>query len=343
MSKKLRTPLIIATVAIVAFLLLWRNLNHTSSWKPSLFSLKSPNTITKFTLVSNNDKLSPLSFERKNNSWFVSNGKDSFLADTQSVYQLLQWAMPRLHLKTPVSNQEEKHIERNLAVSGTKATFYVNGEAVHTIYVGGPTQDQEATYMYYPNTDRPCIVEIQGYHGYLTPFFNCNINLWRSVYLLQSDPSEIASLQVHWHQFPEKSFSIKRDKDQLTLLDSKNTPVAAKKGLVAGYLFLCKDFAREAGEPAGINHDENAKSAILKSKPFLTFIYTFNNGEKLTFDCYPVKDAREAISIDAKPKETSLNETELFWVKSSKDPSLWMAQDIILKNRMKTVNDFLLN
>lgn len=341
MSNKYLKPVAIAAIALIAFFLLWRNMDHTSTWKPNLFALKNPNEITKFTFTPNDAKRPPLSFEKINNTWFVFNQQSRFPADTNSIHLLLNWAMPKLRIKLPTSDLEKKTVTRNLTLNGVKATFYVNQNPVHTIYVGGSTQSNEATYMYYPETERPCVVEVPGFQGYLTPYFNTDIQVWRSVYLFATDPSQIKSLKVFYPANPAESFTVQQSGDDLALLNQEGRKVEAKRGLIAGYLLMCKDFAREAGSVAGINRDVAQKEAILKSTPLAIFTYTTVQNQTTSIAIYPVPSGYEDVAIDAKPTETSTKQTELFWVKSNNDPYIWMAQDIVLRNRLKKMSDFL--
>ncbi len=341
MSKKYFKPLAIAIIAVIAFFLLWRNMDHTSDWKPNLFALKNPNEITKFTFTPNNSKRPPLSFEKINNQWFVFDKNSRFLADTASIHLLLKWAMPKLRIKLPTSDEEKKTVTRNLTLNGVKATFYNGNTPVHTIYVGGSTQSNEATYMYFPETDRPCVVEVPGFQGYLTPYFNTDIHVWRSVYLFAAEPSVIKSIQVVYPNNKAESFTIQQSGEELSLMNHEGQKVEAKRGLIAGYLLLCKDFAREAGAVAGINRDPSQKDAVLKSSPLAIFNYTTIQNQTTSIAIYPVPSGFEDVTINATPSETSTTQTELFWVKSNRDPYIWMAQDIVLRNRLKKMSDFL--
>ena len=341
MSKKFIKPIAIAIIALVAFFFLWQNMNITSTWKPNLFALKNPNKITKFTFTPNNAKQQPLSFEKINNVWYVFNNNVKYVADSASIHLLIQWAMPRLKIKLPTSDNEKKSVTRNLTLNGVKATFFEGNDPVHTIYVGGSTQSNEATYMYYPETERPCVVEIPGFQGYLTPYFNTDIQVWRSVFLFSENPNNIKLLTVTYPSKKNRSFTIQQLGDELTLLNSEGQKVDGKRGLIAGYLIMSKDFAREAGSVAGINQDATQKDAILKSTPLVIFNYTTSNNQKTSISVYPVPSGFEDVAIDAKPTETTTKQTELFWVKSSNDPYIWMAQDIVLRNRIKQLSDFL--
>ena len=341
MNRKYFKPIAIAAIALIAFFTLWRNMNHTSNWKPDLFALKNPNDITKFVFTPNNDKKTSLQFQKIDGVWFVINNTDKYVADTSSINLLLNWAMPKLKIKRPTSDEEKKFATRALTIDGTKATFYKDNEPVHTIYIGNSTQANDATYMFYPETDRPCVVEIPGFQGYVTPYFNNDINSWRTPYLINEEPSNIEKLSIFYPFNPTESFSILQQNDELTLLNSQNKSVNAKRGLIAGYLLLCKDFAREAGQVAGINSDLLKRDTILKSTPYVLFTYTLKSKKQIVIQAYPLPNSAEPISMQANRETAKTISTELYWVKASNDPLIWMAQDVILKNRLKKLSDFL--
>ncbi len=341
MNKKLLKPFIIIVIAIAAFTLLWKNLDNTSKWDPDLFALQNSSNVDRMVFTPNNDKIKPIEFVRINGDWFIKTSKELHLADSTNIAMLLNWAMPRLKIKMPVSDQQKKHVVAAMAHDATKATFYVNNKPIHTIYVGGSTQDNMSTYMFYPDTDRPCIVEIPGFQGYLTPYFITDPNIWKSPLLVHSETHEIRQLNVLYPHQPENSFSINQQNDQLTLTEYKSNKVLpAKNSLMAGYLLFSKDFTRETGPVPAINNAGAQKDSILRVKPLALFEYVYTNGKKITLTIIP-QNAYENVLINAKPTETETVQTAVYWVKSSEDGYIWTAQDIALKNRLKSKSDFI--
>ena len=333
-------PIGIAVIAVVSAILLWKNINHTGNYKPDMFALKNPERVDAFRFTPNDPKNAPLYFQKKNNQWYVYNQLDTFLADSQNIQMLLGWAMRKLKVQRPVSGESVKNPSRKMALSAVKASFSIDGKETHAIYVGGSTQDNMATYMYMPEYDNPCIVEIPGFQGYLTPYFNTDIHIWRSLKLVNLNPNDIESLKVIWHQNPKNSFEIIQKENQINLFDMQQNALNANKSLLAGYLILCSEFSREAGSVAGINKDKKQKDSVLSSNPIVSFIYTLKNQQQSRLDIFP-HQGFEDIIIDARPESTETIQTALFWVRSSEDPHLWLSQDIILENRMKSVSDFL--
>ena len=341
MNKKILKPLFIIVVAISAFTLLWKNLDNTSDWDPNLFALQNPASVDRMVFTPNNEKVKPIEFVRINGDWFIKIKNDLVLADSSNISMLLNWAMPRLKIKMPVSDQQKKHVVAAMAHDATKATFFINNKPVHTIYVGGSTQDNMSTYMFYPDTDRPCIVEIPGFQGYLTPYFMTDPNIWKSPLLIHSETHEIRQLHVYYPHQPQNSFSLNQQYEQLTLTDYKtNKVIPAKSSLMAGYLLFSKDFTREIGPVPAINNAVAMKDSILRSKPLAILEYVYTNGKKISLTIIP-QNSFEDILIDAKPTETETVQTALYWVKSSEDAYVWTAQDIAIKNRLKSKFDFI--
>ena len=333
-------PLLVALIALIAAAALYKNLNQTGDYNPDMFALTQPERIDAFRFVPNDPKSAPLYFVKKNQVWYVYNQYDTFQADSQNVQMLLFWAVKKLKVQRPVNGQSVKNLSRKMALSAVKATFSQNGKDVHEIFVGGSTQDNMATYMYTPEYDQPCIVEIPGFQGYLSPYFNTDIHIWRTLQLINIEPSQIKSLSVQWPQQPQNSFSIHQENNQLQLRNAQNQPVEANKSLLAGYLLQCSQFSREAGSVAGINKAPLQKDSVTSQIPLLVFKYTQQNNKIITLTVF-AHQGFEDILVDARPEQTETVQTALFWVQSSQDPNLWLSQDIVLKNRMKTLTDFL--
>ena len=333
-------PILVAVIAIIAAISLWKKINQTGNYQPDMFALKNPEQIDAFRFVPNDPKNAPLYFKKKNNQWYVCNQIDTFPADSQNVQMLLNWAMRKLKVQRPVTGESVKNLSRKMALSAVKASFSINGKEVHSIYVGGSTQDNMATYMYKADYDNPCIVEIPGFQGYLTPYFNNDIHIWRTLKLVQLNPNDIQSLKVTWPQHPEKSFEILQENNQIQIKDSKNSIRKANRSLLAGYLILCSEFSREAGTVAGINKDKQLKDSISSLPPIISFQYTTTQNQVTTLNVF-AHQGFEDIIMDARPDATETVQTALYWVKSSQDPHLWLSQDIVLQNRMKSLSDFL--
>jgi hypothetical protein len=339
LKKTYIKPILIALISLISLTFLWRNLNQTAAYDSKMFAIENSEDITEFRFTPNNKKTPPLYFKKSQQGWIVYNATDTFPADTANVNMLLFWAMKKLKVQRPVSQTLIKNLSRTMALTATKATFSKNGKDFHSIYVGGSTQDNMATYMYMSQTEQPFIVEIPGFQGYLTPYFNTDIHIWRSLKLIDIPTSEIVSLSVSWPTNPAQNFTIIQNQNELQLFNGLNQKTPANHSLLAGYLILCSEFSREAGSVAGINKSKSAKDSIFQQIPLVSFTYQTSKKKSITLNIYP-HQGFEDILVDANPNQTETVQTALFWVKSSEDPHLWLSQDIVLQNRMKRLSDF---
>lgn len=342
MKKRTKIVLLVLITSIGIALLLWKNLNQTAEISHDLFALKNPKNINKITIAPNNPKMPYLTLEKVDGKWVAKNEQFTLAADTNSINQLLFWAMPKLQVKCPVPDAAKANVIKDITLNGTKVIFSQDNREVHTLYIGYATPTQDATYMYYPGIERPCEITVPGFVGYLTPYFNTNIQLWRSVFMVETQPQEIKSLKVTYPTAQEESFRITQNQDHIKLLNANNQTVNANQSLIAGYLELSKSLAREAGEPAAINRSPQKAKAITNTTPMVIFEYEFTTQPKKIISIYnmPVTEG-ETYTMETKDGEPKTLETTLFWAKSNEEPTLWTIQEIVLRNRLKSLSNFL--
>lgn len=341
MQKRAKIVIAILLSTVAISILLWNNINRTNDFSHNMFALKSADKITKITLSPNNPDLPYLILEKIDGEWIVKNKIKTYLADTLSINQLLKWAMPNLQIKCPVADAAKINVTKDITLYGTKAIFSVGNQEAHTVYVGLATPTQDATYMFYPGTERPCEVTVPGFVGYLTPYFNTNINNWRSPFLIDVASQEIKSLKVTYPSDPKESFFITQSPNQIELFNSKNQAINANQSLLAGYLEMSKTLARESGDIAGINKNTNAVKSILEKTPMAIFTYQFTTKPAKTISLYPMDVIEgETYAMETQDGTPKTVETTLYWGKSNDENTLWVVQDIIIHNRLKKLSHF---
>ncbi|MFM2335474.1 MAG: hypothetical protein RIS91_1477 [Bacteroidota bacterium] len=342
MHKRTKIALLVLLSTLVILAFLWQNRNQTTTISHDLFALKNPKQINKITISPNNPKLPFLTLEKIDGKWIVKNETNSYPADTNSVNQLLFWAMPKLQVKCPVPDAAKENVIKDITLNGTKVIFSNGDIEQHTLFFGFATPTQDATYMYYPGTERPCEITVPGFIGYLTPYVNTNIQLWRSVFMVDVSSQEIKSLKVTYPTAPEQSFQITQNQNQLQLLNLQQQPIPANKSLIAGYLELSKSIARESGEPAAINRRPQDVKSVTAQTPVAIFEYEFTTQPKKTIAIYPMAITEgETYSMETRDGTPKTVETTLYWAKTNDEATLWTIQEIMLRNRLKTLSNFL--
>jgi hypothetical protein len=134
-----------------------------------------------------------LLLEKKDGQWWVNN---TYRAYSFNVSFLLDRTLKNLSVKRAVPQTALDEVMRQLAVNATKVEIYKDGEKDKTYYVGGNTADLRGTYMMLEGSDRPYVVHIPGFEGYLSSRFHMGVNEWIDRTVFDVKPEELASIQL---------------------------------------------------------------------------------------------------------------------------------------------------
>lgn len=338
--KKIAIRLIILFSAILISVLLWRNRNQTNSITSADFALENPGIIDKIFLSSNDSKNGYVTLTKKTDgNWLVDNGSQKYAGDTQAINAFLFFVMKKLEVKNPVNDNALDNVNRELKLSGTKAVFYSKNKEIRTLYAGNPTADQLGTFMYLPGTERPCVIHITGFNGYLTPYFTTRINDWRSSVILDVPADQIKELSVKWNEDNSKSFAINMQGNNPVLKDASGKAIESSRNSTLAFLDMFTGISRESGEPAGINKYPEKKNAILNSKPFVEFIITKADGKTEHLKLFRREVGSETYSPEDKIGNLKQFETDTYWGVINNEQVLWIMQDAVIRNRLKTIQD----
>lgn len=337
-----RIGILISAIAalVILFLILKKNINQTHSLDTNAFRIDNPEKIDKILLSPNNPKLNYLILYRENDKWFVKNDKLTEPADTHSIRELLYWVLKKAQIKSPVSDAEKEPVTREIALNGVKAALYNGASEVKTFYAGNPTPNQEATYMYHPDMERPCIVEIAGFKGYLTPYFTLDFDAWRSPVILDLPAEQIQKVEINWPEEPGKGFSISRENNVLVLRDAKgNIRKSVNSTRLLSFLERFQNIAREYGETAGINRKPALRDSVIRNGYFFAITLTDVNGKKQGVRMYRMKTSAETYAPDRRDGSVPNFETDTYWVQVDGKKELWVIQGAIMNSRMKTLDE----
>jgi hypothetical protein len=125
---------------------------------------------------------------------------------------------------------EKVHNSVVTALSGTAVKVQVYNKAgnlIREFYVGGETKDFDGSYMLMAGAERPFVVEIPGFAGYLTTRYSTAFLDWRdrSIYLLKRD--DIRRVALQYPSEPLNSFVVNQD-------DNGKITVEADPGISGG-------------------------------------------------------------------------------------------------------------
>ena len=223
---------------LIAIVLLLSQQSGTLDKKENTFAVPDTASVTKIYLADKNDH-SVLLKEQKPGKWMLN---DSLVAIQERVDKLLE-TLKKLAIDHPVSNAAHNSVVSRLSARSVKVEVYrkvyrinlfdkiklfPHEKKTKTFYVGGETQDKLGTYMLMEDADRPYVVAIPGFRGFVSTRFSARFRDWRSHTIFNSPIKEIESLTMKFNESPENSFRIEvKDSRSFKLYDlSKDKYIA---------------------------------------------------------------------------------------------------------------------
>lgn len=183
----------------------------------SKFTIRDTSQIGKI-FLSNNGSGKSVLIERKENGWIV----DKKYPVLQSMLRNLLVTLHDQQALYPSPAESREGIIRNLAGSGIKVEVYDrSGEKMRSFYVGGELARFAGTSMLMEGSERPYVVNVPGFEGYLTPKYLPDLRYWRDRIVFDIAPEQITRVNVRYAQEPLNSFTLTQQGGRVTVaLDS---------------------------------------------------------------------------------------------------------------------------
>lgn len=270
-SKKMRTTflyiLLFAVLGTLAWYFLIREDDSVFSSAEAGFTIKDTGAISKI-FLSNRE--GSLTLTRTNSGWRVNDKYPVLPASLATLFQALygQYAIG------PVSQAAHNNVVHALSASSTKAEIYgKNGQKIRTFFVGNEAHDFNNTYMLMEGAQRPYIVGLRGFEGFLTPRYSTKLSDWRDRTVFDIDPGQIRSVELTYPHVPENSFVITATGNGLRI--SPPIPGAtADPGRLRDYL----QFFRNINAEGYVNGTDGIDSLIANAPRYATIKVTTDKG-----------------------------------------------------------------
>jgi len=178
------------------------------------FSIQDTASIGKI-FISENQNPNTILLERKKDGW-VLNGKYPVL---KSTLRHLMETMRAQQAMYPIPDNQRNDIIRSMVGSGIKTEVYdLEGHKMRSFYVGGELHHFLGTAMLMEGSERPYVVQIPGFDGYLTTRYSTDLNVWRDRLVFDYSPDQIASVSIHYPQEPLNSFTLTHKDDKVNVI-----------------------------------------------------------------------------------------------------------------------------
>ncbi|MBP7850011.1 MAG: DUF4340 domain-containing protein [Lentimicrobiaceae bacterium] len=221
MNNKRKNRLLLALALVILALLgilVSRPSTSTLRQKASQFAVTDTAGITRIFLADKEGRT--ILLEKEPIQGWRLNGTHT--ARAQAVDQLLSTLL-RMAVSSPVPMEAHNSVIARLAATGVKVEVYEQSyrlrlgqilrlfpyeKRVRTFYVGDNTQDNMGTFMLMEGADRPYIIYIPGFRGFISTRFSTMENDWRDHTIFANNVLDIASVKLEVNGHPEQSYTI---------------------------------------------------------------------------------------------------------------------------------------
>jgi hypothetical protein len=176
------------------------------------FAVKDTASVGKIYMVRTSGE--SVTLERKAAGWMVNGG---YMAMERPV-SILLGTLARQTAQYPVPENMHNGVVKSLSGNSVKVEVYDKSDKLlRVFYVGSEAKNYKGSFMLMKGAERPYVVAIQGFEGYLTPIYSTALVDWRERRVFDLKPEEIRSVSVQYVNEPLNSYTVSQEGDKLTV------------------------------------------------------------------------------------------------------------------------------
>ena len=217
MKKNRILLIVIAVLILLAIILVTGNRYSTLQEKESAFSVRDTAAVTRIFIADKN--VNSVELKRTEKGWIIN---DEYLANTRLV-DILLGTMRRMKVKAPVSNAQHNNVVSRMAAVGKKVEIYQkvfrinlfnriklfeHEKRTKVFYVGDATPNNLGTFMLMEGAERPYIVYMPAFRGFLSTRFSPKPDDWLSHVVFNHKLADIQSITLSFNEEPANSFKV---------------------------------------------------------------------------------------------------------------------------------------
>lgn len=279
MNKTYLLLLLLLLLSGAAFYFLSDNRSSTTNDLESDFAISNSDDIHKVFLADKRSQTATL--VRNGRGWdYINKDGATFNVRANAIHNLLE-TVTKVKVRYTVGEANMEMAINDLSTNGIKVELYSkSGNRLKTYYVGGPSNDQQGTYMIMEDSDQPYVTHLGHWEGVLTPRFMLGEEDWRDKIVFKHDAKTIQSLSIEYPTKKNSSFMIDRiDEKTYNITPFYPSTKVIEKSVVHqkvdAYLYNYEKMVAEAFE----NKNPN-KTKILNQLPFCIITLKLTNGEE---------------------------------------------------------------
>lgn len=228
-SKRLIIIILVIILLVAALLLIFGRTKGTFRKEWTDFATPDTSSVSMVFLADKQNRAVKLRRE-PNGQWILN---DTFPANQQMVSQLLG-TVQRLSVRYPVPKSGHNSVISRIAAIGVKVEMYqqkpwfqvfgmklfTRERLVKTYYVGDNTQDNMGTYFLMEGADRPFVVYLPGFRGFISSRFTTRPEDWRDHRIFSSRLFDISSVMVEFPSEGKASYKVINNDDRIFTLET---------------------------------------------------------------------------------------------------------------------------
>lgn len=270
--------------------------NSTLFGSESNFATRDTSSIVKIFMADKNGRA--LTFERTNKGWTLNgNGKAHKLN-----MEMLLTTLKRLEVKFPVSQKAHNNVVKVMSGNSIKVEVYQNDHYINigslklfpyvnkakVFYVGSATQDNQGTVMLLEGAERPYVVTLPGFRGFVAARFTTNPKDWMSHEVFKIPYNRIAEVSIETPGHPSKSYQIRKLEKGYEIMSLATRQILPVYDTVALYTFL-DAFKNINYESLLDDLDERKIDSIIHSQPVHIIKVKETNGTEHQISTFKMK------------------------------------------------------
>ena len=206
MLKKKHTFILLVIFIVIAIWLVNTDKKSTISVNNN-FEIEDTSVVTKIFIADRYGNT--ITVEKVEKKWFVN---QKYEARKDAIKTLLN-TISEIKIKKPISNSSFDKVVKFMATSGVKVEIYDTKNLLKSYTIGSNTADHLGTYMLLKDAERPYIMHIPTFNGFLSPRYGIqgqklDIKTWRSNNVFSLKQEDIKRIQFTDLLNPENSYKL---------------------------------------------------------------------------------------------------------------------------------------
>ena len=246
----------------------------------------------------------------------------------------------RIRIDKPVPEVEHNMVVKALAADATKVEIYgKDGALLKTYFVGDGTSDFMGTYMLLEHegrlAERPYVVNIPGFNGFLSTRYFIDEALWRSRKIIDLRADQIKSIQIDYRDGGSFKLNI-FDKDSFELSSPEGEAATAlRKEAVQGYLEKFFNIHVET-----FSNEDPRKDSVLNTLAFATLSIVSLVRDDITITIYNMGINKRSKSQFDHSGRPLAYDRDRFYALVNKGHDFAVIQDYVFAKILRRFEDF---